>query len=319
MTPQLLAEQYARSRGLDVEDIRKAGHRIRIRRPRVWRRSASGTLNRSSIDCQIRGVNVEARTIQAVVATEQVAMDQAILLLAGLDTAEYNRVLLWGHNVRTENPEMVIGRCLSLQVTRRGLEATFELATHPLAQRVLELMAGGFLRAFSISFRILEHVMAHSPAALRNALPAFARQALESGAAERVVTRSKLVEISVVPVGADTQALLIQSGNRQALPGRAHEPQAVDMPCLPAELVHAVNCMRQGADCLEACDWENMTRAKRRETLTKVNECCDEARLMLAMTLMAEDPKTEPSDEARFAREFEQACAAAFGTPGRRR
>lgn len=98
-----------------------------------------------------------------------------------LENFKKNPVILWAHNY----DELPIGKATDIGVSVQGLEITFEFAPaegNPKAAQVQKLMEEGFLSAVSVGFIPKE----------RNG---------------NVIIRSELLELSVVPVPANQEAL----------------------------------------------------------------------------------------------------------------
>lgn len=98
-----------------------------------------------------------------------------------LENFKKNPVILWAHNY----DELPIGKATDIGVSVQGLEITFEFAPaegNPKAAQVQKLMEEGFLNAVSVGFIPKE----------RNG---------------NVIIRSELLELSVVPVPANQEAL----------------------------------------------------------------------------------------------------------------
>lgn len=92
-----------------------------------------------------------------------------------------NPVVLWAHRY----DELPVGKAISLEKSTAGLEMEFEFAPadgNPRAEQVKNLFEGGFLNAVSVGFIPKE----------RNG---------------NIITRSELLEVSIVPVPANQDAL----------------------------------------------------------------------------------------------------------------
>ena len=99
-----------------------------------------------------------------------------------------NPVVVWAHDYS----ELPIGKVLSITVTDKGLEAEFEFTPengNPKGQQVKNLVDNGFLNAVSVGF-------------------------IPKTRAGNIITGAELLEISVVPVPANQEAirLAIQKG-----------------------------------------------------------------------------------------------------------
>ncbi len=139
-----------------------------------------------------------------VINTESVNCYKYRILTDGIDTSQYmlNPVVLYMHEMDDdENPgHEVIGRCINLNKKDKQLIATIEFDD---ADEFAKIISGkverGFLRMASMYADVVE---ASSDPSL--VLP---------GQAYETVTKCKLIEISIVPVGGNDDALKLSSKN----------------------------------------------------------------------------------------------------------
>jgi HK97 family phage prohead protease len=99
-----------------------------------------------------------------------------------------NPVLLWAHRY----DELPIGKVVDIQITERGLEADVVFADHQKAQEVKALVDDGALSTVSVGFIPKE----------RNG---------------NIITRAELLEISIVPVPANQEAILLSKEITEAI------------------------------------------------------------------------------------------------------
>ena len=139
------------------------------------------------------GADANARTVSAILNTEDVALDGHIVRTAGLDTESFmrNPVIPFCH--QTDAPP--VGRMIS--ITRAGtvLRGTMEFAdaeTYPFADTIYRLVKGRFLNATSIGWAPIEWERMNDRKNL-NGL---------------IFTKSQLLEVSIVPVPANPDALI---------------------------------------------------------------------------------------------------------------
>jgi len=140
------------------------------------------------------------RRIAFTISTANLDRHGDTVAVDGWDTDAYmrNPVVLFGHNY--DAPP--IGRCVSLRKTSNALIATAEFATadlNPMGDSVYKMVKAGFLNATSVGF-----------------LPKEYRDT-KTG---RDFTKQELLEWSVVPVPANSDALAI-SRSLKALATRA--------------------------------------------------------------------------------------------------
>lgn len=124
------------------------------------------------------------------ISTAGVDRDNDIIELAGwrLDNYRKNPQVLFGHDYHS----LPIGKATSVYVEGDKLVAIAEFATaemNPLAEQVLRLIDGGFLRATSVGFRPTKYNINEE------------RRGLD-------FTECELLEFSVVPVPANPEALI---------------------------------------------------------------------------------------------------------------
>ena len=134
------------------------------------------------------------------------ARDGHILRVDGIDTTQFekNPTFLWCHDAR----DLPVGTIVAVRrmgpKTKRRMEIDVEFAgleqLHEHAERIYLLYRDGFLRAVSVSWDTLEYVD-HTPKD---------KQKLGLGEWGLDITRSELVEISAVSVGADPDALVVR-------------------------------------------------------------------------------------------------------------
>ena len=128
--------------------------------------------------------NVADNKITAAVATtSSVDRDGDVVDPMGVDLKNFlkNPVLLWGHDAYS----LPIGKVTNVNVSSGDItfDAEFASKENDFAKKVFDLMKGGFLNAFSIGF--IPHERENE-----------------------VITRSELLEISVVNVPANPEALM---------------------------------------------------------------------------------------------------------------
>lgn len=165
----------------------------------------------------IQSIDVTARTVRALVSTGDLVRDNAIVLPSAwqrrIGFYQANPVLLWCHPWSGEAidraPWVVIGKAIQIDIEPDGLYCTFQYAydENPQARLVFDLVAGGYLRAFSVGFQPVRSVKRYSSEAEKASIPEYARVALESGEASEVFTEVELWEVSQVWIGSDRRAL----------------------------------------------------------------------------------------------------------------
>nr|WP_294922187.1 HK97 family phage prohead protease [uncultured Flavobacterium sp.] len=135
-----------------------------------------------------------------VVNTENVNEYKFRVLTSGIDTKQYlrNPVVLYIHTRENKDDENrgseVVGRCIALTVKGTELIATIEFDEEdPFAKKIAGKVKRGYLRMTSIYADVIETSM--DP------------ELILEGQLYATVTKSKLVEISIVPIGGNDDAL----------------------------------------------------------------------------------------------------------------
>lgn len=151
-----------------------------------------------SREIELRGKDDEAKTYTFTAATER-AVDTPwgpeILRMAGCDMSRYERnpVLLDSHN-RNE-ASAVLGR-VHMRVEGTEMVAELEFADTDRARQARQLVDGGFLRAVSVGF---------IPRKIRTLRDGEVEDDAEGPC--RIIHEWELIELSLVPVPADAEAL----------------------------------------------------------------------------------------------------------------
>lgn len=144
-------------------------------------------------------------THEFVVNTENVNEYKYRILTAGIDYTQYlrNPVVLYLHNRENYQEEIrgseVVGRCIALNVKGTQLIATIEFdEADPFAKKISGKVERGFLRMSSLYADVIETSM--DP------------ELVLEGQAYETVTKCKLVELSIVPIGGNDDALKLSRG-----------------------------------------------------------------------------------------------------------
>jgi HK97 family phage prohead protease len=162
--------------------------------------------------------SIGERSCRATLSSGQPGLDNLILVPSGIDFSRYNKILLWAHDQLQP-----IGRCIP-QLTGGVLEGGLyfeEPGVSDVADRVFAMVRSGTLSACSIGFEIDEV------------------EPYDRRTGVRRVTRSRLLETSIVSIGADPGAIVTSRGyNYFARQGdlRALRQAARDglkLPCRP--------------------------------------------------------------------------------------
>lgn len=144
------------------------------------------------------------RRIKCIVATQDVARDGNILVVAGIDLAGFrkSKTVLWNHD-----PNQPVAQCVDIRVAGTTLQAEVQFppaGASPKADEVYSLIKAGTINAVSIGW---------SP---------LAQEALRDGSGRQIgwkFTKSDLIEFSVVSSPCDVGALITErSAARQQRP-----------------------------------------------------------------------------------------------------
>lgn len=147
-----------------------------------------------SLDSEDKGVDLEKRTLSALVSGPKKDRHGDTINPKGWDVSIYkkvNPVLLWAHQYSTAP----IGKAVGLTLKKSGeIVAKFEFANTPFAQEILELYAEGFLNSFSVGFRVIE----------------WGKAITEGDPKGYTFDKQELLEISAVPVPAYQESQVLR-------------------------------------------------------------------------------------------------------------
>jgi len=139
-------------------------------------------MNKIFITGHIEKSNGEKQTYKFLASTSAIDRQGDSIDQSGWELLNFikNPVLLWAHRY----DELPVGKITNIEITELGLEAEVEFADHQKAQDVKKLVDDGALNAVSVGFIPKE----------RNG---------------NIITRAELLEISIVPVPANQEAILL--------------------------------------------------------------------------------------------------------------
>jgi HK97 family phage prohead protease len=152
-----------------------------------------------SFQVQTKSVDLKTRRVSVIASTETIDSHGEILEQVW-DLTRYmaNPVVLWNHNIRSESPDVVLGRGENVRVERPGTpQAALELdivfaskEANPDAEKVLLKFEEGIQRAVSVGFR-----------------PNDIRLEMRDGEEVFVLSNNELRELSVTPVPSNPDTL----------------------------------------------------------------------------------------------------------------
>ncbi|TXH16680.1 MAG: hypothetical protein E6R03_05050 [Hyphomicrobiaceae bacterium] len=169
-----------------------------------------------AVEVNVKSVDAKNFTVDADVSSESIDRDGEIILLSSwqkrLATYLANPLLCWMHPVgawTARQPEDILGKSLVTEVQPTSLFCRFQYAVreNPKAEMCFNLMAGDYLRSYSIGAIAHGPVYSDYPEVYLNLLPEGAKAALKSGEAWCVHTDMELLEVSNVFVGSNRDAL----------------------------------------------------------------------------------------------------------------
>lgn len=143
-----------------------------------------------SLGLHMCGLREESREVDFVASTDAVdRYDEIVEQIWQLDNYRKNPVALFGHNSK----DLPIGQCTKIDVTGGQLVCTIRIGTeksNPQAERVWQCLKEGSLRAVSVGFYPHEY-----------------RWEKREDREVFVMSQNELLEISVVPIPANPEAL----------------------------------------------------------------------------------------------------------------
>lgn len=169
-----------------------------------------------AVEVNVKSVDAKNFTVDADVSSESIDRDGEIILLSSwknrLATYLANPLLCWMHPVgawTARQPEDILGKSLVTEVQPTSLFCRFQYAVreNPKAEMCFNLIAGDYLRSYSIGAIAHGPVYNDYPEVYLNLLPEGAKAALKSGEAWCVHTDMELLEVSNVFVGSNRDAL----------------------------------------------------------------------------------------------------------------
>ena len=145
---------------------------------------------------QVKSLDVDERSVTAVISTGAVDRDNEVLLPKGakIDKFQANPVVLWSH----DNWSPPIGKALWIKKGTKKITAKVQFALTERAEEIWQLFKGGFLKAFSVG---------SDPIAHRAPTPADVKKNPDFANVRRIFSEWELLEFSAVAVPANPEAL----------------------------------------------------------------------------------------------------------------
>jgi len=141
--------------------------------------------------------NDQERTLTAVISTSAIDRDGEVLNPKGVVLKAYmkNPVVLWAHDYY----DTPIGKALWIKKNADEIRAKIQFANTEKAKEVYDLYKGGYLKAFSVGFTVLD---GHTPT------DEEIKERRDLANAQRIFSKWELLEFSAVPVPANPEALV---------------------------------------------------------------------------------------------------------------
>ena len=158
-----------------------------------------------------KAIDDKRRTISGYITTRDCDRQGDVIVPQGMNYGPYmaNPVVLMNHDYHS-NP---VAKTVSMKADEFGVRADMEFATSSDATETWELVKGGFLNAFSVGF-VVEAGVAKGVQGFNETMHAWATaQKADRETADmvtRFITRSTLLEVSIVPVPCNPSALIDQ-------------------------------------------------------------------------------------------------------------
>lgn len=161
-------------------------------------------------------IDIEARTVRAVIMTNSLARDGGILLPDGIVTRFYeaNPIVQAQHGLAASIHSPVIGRSLGLKATASGMESVTQFADTDLGREYGYLYGINpkrevYMRAWSFGWRTLDLEWISAGQAKEMLGAGWDQDAFDASPFERVwlAKRAEMHEYSAVAVGSDRLAL----------------------------------------------------------------------------------------------------------------
>ena len=189
---------------------------------------------------------------EVIISTETVNCYGTRVLTSGIDVSQYKRnpVLLWMHRRAFEGDSMPIGKVENLRVEDGKLIGTpvFD-QDDDFSKRIESKWENGYLRMASAGLEPLE----------TSSDPSL----VSDGQTRETITRSKLIEVSIVDIGGNDDALQLYGEEGRLLTLAAGE----DAPGLPLRKLKKEDESEAGAG-KENNKRQNQTKAMNKEQLT---------------------------------------------------
>jgi hypothetical protein len=145
----------------------------------------------------VEDVDEKERTVTSKITTDRVDSDLEVVLTKGLDWSRHlkNRIVLFMHDMFCP-----IGKCLWHKPKAREVVAKTRFAEDDFAEKVFQLYAQGFMKAWSLG-------MDPMTAKRREITPADVRKRSDWAGARAIVESAQVAEYSAVTIPANEDAL----------------------------------------------------------------------------------------------------------------
>lgn len=175
-------------------------------------------LQRIKADAQVRAVNDETRTVTIVASTFAKDSYKTRIDPTGWDLTQFatrNASILWAHDDRgaiAQSAGLPVGKGIGSTVRNQDGKIVMDVQftsedENPFGYRVYKLIKGGYLNMVSVGFD-----------------PTDWEDVEENNEIVRIYRKQKLIEVSIVAIGANDEALIVQRSatlNRDPEDGKA--------------------------------------------------------------------------------------------------
>lgn len=158
-----------------------------------------------------KAIDEKRRTISGYITTRDCDRQGDVVVPLGMNCGPYmaNPVVLMNHDYHSKP----VAKTVNIKADDFGVRADMEFATSSDANETWELVKGGFLNAFSVGF-VAEAGVIKGAQGFNEMMHAWAgAQKADREMADlvsRFITRSTLLEVSIVPVPCNPSALIDQ-------------------------------------------------------------------------------------------------------------
>lgn len=144
------------------------------------------------------GITITESGVDILITTQDCDRDGDVIITSGVDTTFYNECLAWNHDLDLPT----IGRVVDLKRGPASLTGTAIFASEmEFAKDIEYLVRNGFLKGVSLGFiPVPSGVVTRGSTSFKSLCATYG---IDAAKCKRIITRCELVEVSIVPVGAN--------------------------------------------------------------------------------------------------------------------